>query len=180
MQVINVLTDLATWVLIISILTVTPTFSSPIHNQTFLDRRAPPTLHISDCEITAVRDLSILLPISFTVQQLENFYTAVAFKARHDWLPSLMPAPILHFSIRWGALQLHFVSSKAEPPLPIPWEFVAEFADMMMQATRRGWTPAEYDQSWWNQARTWGIYVGLRIMSPGATPALWLPVSGGD
>ena len=180
MQFYNVSTRLMTSIFLIATLNIIPTRSFPTKNQTLLHPRAPPTLHISDLQLTLVDQLPVLLPLSITAKQLENFYTVIASKARNEWLSSLTPSPILHFGIQWGALQLNFVSNAAEPPLPIPWTFIADFAEMMIEATRRGWMPGGYHQTWWDQARTWGIYVGLRIISAGGTPVDWVPVYGSN
>lgn len=45
----------------------------------------------------------------------------------------------------------------------IPWEFVGDFAIMMRGMSARGFTGC-YDQGYWNEMGTFGIYVGLRVL----------------
>ena len=47
----------------------------------------------------------------------------------------------------------------------MPWEFVRAFAVMMRDMALRGFTGC-YDQGYWNEARDFGVYVGLRVLAP--------------
>jgi len=136
-----------------------PTHHLPTHH---LPKRGVIPLRINDFTLKASQQLTLLLPAQAAAAQLEYFYAAISRKARTQWIHTL-PKPLVYFSIKWSGLELLFVANEQTNPEGIPWEFVRDFAELMVEVTRKGFTGC-YDQGFWNVAGTVGVYVGLRYV----------------
>ena len=72
--------------------------------------------------------------------------------------------------MQYSAFEISFIASSGDgdesverqQAMIIPWEFVRDFATVMGLTAQRGYTGC-YDQGYWNEMGTFGIYVGLRI-----------------
>jgi len=131
----------------------------PTHH---LPKRGVIPLRINDFTLKASQQLTLLLPAQAAAAQLEYFYAAISRKARTQWIHTL-PKPLVYFPIKWSGLELLFVANEQTNPEGIPWEFVRDFAELMVEVTRKGFTGC-YDQGFWNVAGTVGVYVGLRYV----------------
>ena len=74
------------------------------------------------------------VPLSVANAALHEFYSNLYFQASGPWCS--MPA-LPRFTAEWGNT---FMAFQASPPYTIPWDFVAEFAERMIEATERGWS----------------------------------------
>ena len=71
--------------------------------------------------------------------------------------------------MQYSTFEISFVASSGDSDegieqqaMVVPWEFVRDFATLMRVITQRGYTGC-YDQGYWNEMGTFGIFVGLRV-----------------
>ena len=109
------------------------------------------------------RSLEVITPLPEAFRTLELFYLQVFEEIVTSWIPHESPRDNLF--ITFGAFQLIFVADRRGKP--IPWDVVGDFVIQMVGWSQRGYA-ATYDRGYWNAARSFGVYVGLRLLPLGA------------
>lgn len=76
---------------------------------------------------------SIALPVQPAAWALTNLYASILVQARGKWTKS---PPQYGFSLTYGGIRILMHC----PQKPIPWLFVGNFAEKLLQITESGWT----------------------------------------
>ena len=133
-----------------------------------LNKRTNPVT-ISGMTLRGSRALALILPIQIAASQFESLYAHLYQKAISELYENYLGSS--SFTLQYSTFEISFVASSGDnndesveqqQAMVIPWEFVRDFATVMGVITQRGYTGC-YDQGYWNEMGTFGIYVGLRV-----------------
>ena len=132
-----------------------------------LNKRTNPVT-ISGMTLRGSRALALILPIQIAASQFESLYAHLYQQAISGLYQNYLGSS--SFTLQYSTFEISFVASSGDSDesveqqqaMVIPWEFVRDFATVMGVITQRGYTGC-YDQGYWNEMGTFGIYVGLRV-----------------
>ena len=173
----GILRNLAPLIILTACITVTISTAHPLPSvvanalkasQTLIRRANHVTL--SGMTLRGSQSLTLILPIQIAASHFESLYANLYHTAISELYANYLGSS--SFTLRYNTFEISFVASSSsgvsveqQQAMMIPWDFVRDFAVMMRVMSLRGYTGC-YDQGYWNEVGNFGIYVGLRILTP--------------